>query len=220
MPLLGQIVTSEVMPILTRYSLKDNEFYFDRDPANFNCILNFYRTEKLHMTDEMCVLSYADDLKFWMIHEINMHICCVDKFHARRDTILTNIEKENATLGGEEGPEEDFGDGYFANYQKALWDLFENPQSSIAAKILSLISIGLVLASLVGMCLNTFTWLQVPGLITLSSNFTSKLIRLELTRSKTCCSLRWRTSMGSQWTTQSWRLLRQSASPTSLSSSY
>ena len=74
---------------------------------------------------------------------------------------MTNIEKENATLGGEEGPEEDFGDGYFANYQKALWDLFENPQSSIAAKILSLISIGLVLASLVGMCLNTFTWLQV-----------------------------------------------------------
>ena len=107
------------------------------------------------------MLSYADDLKFWMIHEINMHICCVDKFHARRDTILTNIEKENATLGGEEGPEEDFGDGYFANYQKALWDLFENPQSSVAAKILSLISIGLVLASLVGMCLNTFTWLQV-----------------------------------------------------------
>ena len=149
--------------ILNRYSLKDNEFYFDRDPANFNCILNFYRTEKLHMTDEMCVLSYADDLKFWMIHEINMHICCVDKFHARRDTILTNIEKENATLGGEEGPEEDFGDGYFANYQKALWDLFENPQSSIAAKILSLISIGLVLASLVGMCLNTFTWLQVTS---------------------------------------------------------
>ena len=206
--------------MLTRYSLKDNEFYFDRDPANFNCILNFYRTEKLHMTDEMCVLSYADDLKFWMIHEINMHICCVDKFHARRDTILTNIEKENATLGGEEGPEEDFGDGYFANYQKALWDLFENPQSSIAAKILSLISIGLVLASLVGMCLNTFTWLQVPGLITLSSNFTSKLIRLELTRSKTCCSLRWRTSMESQWTTQSWLLLRQSVLPTSLSSSY
>ena len=149
--------------MLNRYSLKDNEFYFDRDPANFNCILNFYRTEKLHMTDEMCVLSYADDLKFWMIHEINMHICCVDKFHARRDTILTNIEKENATLGGEEGPEEDFGDGYFANYQKALWDLFENPQSSIAAKILSLISIGLVLASLVGMCLNTFTWLQVTS---------------------------------------------------------
>merc|ERR1712032_1670423 len=190
-----------------------------------NCILNFYRTEKLHMTDEMCVLSYADDLKFWMIHEINMHICCVDKFHARRDTILTNIEKENATLGGEEGPEEDFGDGYFANYQKALWDLFENPQSSIAAKILSLISIGLVLASLVGMCLNTFTWLQVTSEPSFTLNQWTSLFhfisRVELTRSKTkIAGGRWRTSMESHRTTQSWPWSRQSALPTSLLSSY
>ena len=31
--------------------------------------------------------------------------------------------------------EEDFGDGYFAPYQKALWDLFEKPQSSWPAKV-------------------------------------------------------------------------------------
>ena len=154
----------DILELVDAYSLKDNEFYFDRDPANFNCILNFYRSQKLHMTDEMCVLSYAEDLKFWMVHEINMHICCVDKFHSRRDTILTSIEKENATLGGTEEVEVDFGDGFFAPHQKALYDLFENPQSSLAAKILSLISIGLVLASLVGMCLNTFTWLQTEDI--------------------------------------------------------
>ena len=162
-----------------------------------------------------------------------MHICCVDKFHARRDTILTNIEKENATLGGEEGPEEDFGDGYFANYQKALWDLFENPQSSVAAKILSLISIGLVLASLVGMCLNTFTWLQVspmcsewdgpvkntplPSYSFHSVNLTMfKFIMLQFKS----YARRWRTSMGSRRTIPSWPWWRPSALPTSLLSSY
>jgi potassium voltage-gated channel Shab-related subfamily B protein 2 len=150
-----------ILELVDTYSLKDNEFYFDRDPVNFNTILNYYRTEKLHYLDEICALNYADDLKFWMVHEINMHICCVDKFHARRDTILTNIEKDNAVMGGgDEEIEEDFGDGYFAPYQKAMWDLFEKPQSSFSAKVLSLISISLVLASLVGMCLNTFTWLQ------------------------------------------------------------
>ncbi len=32
---------------------QDNEFYFDRDPATFNCVLNFYRTERLHIIDEV-----------------------------------------------------------------------------------------------------------------------------------------------------------------------
>ena len=151
----------DILDLVDTYSLRDNEFYFDRDPINFNGILDYYRTEKLHLIDEICVLSYADDLKFWMIHEVHLNICCVDKFHARRDNILTNIEKANATLGGEtEEVVEDFGDGYFASYQQGLWDLFEKPETSFAAKVLSLVSIGLVLVSLVGMCLNTFTWLN------------------------------------------------------------
>ena len=73
---------------------------------------------------------------------------------------------------------EDFGTGYFVPYQRALWDLFEKPQSSHSAKMISLLStgrhqnsfsipsgypsIGLVLISTVGMCLNTFHWMQVP----------------------------------------------------------
>ena len=151
----------DILELVDTYSLNDNEFFFDRDPVNFNNVLNYYRTEKLHMIDEICALSYSDDLKFWMIQEINLHICCVDKFHSRKDTLLTNVEKDNAKLGGDVEEEvEDFGDGYFARYQQALWDLFEKPQSSLSAKILSLVSISIVLVSLVGMCLGTFTWLM------------------------------------------------------------
>ena len=58
---------------------------------------------------------------------------------------------------------EDFGSGYFVPYQRALWDLFEKPQSSHCAKMISLLSTGLVLISTVGMCLNTFHWMQVSG---------------------------------------------------------
>ena len=39
---------------------------------------------------------------------------------------------------------EDFGDGYFAGAQQTLWDLFEKPQTSFLAKLLSLWSIGWV----------------------------------------------------------------------------
>ena len=45
-------------------------------------------------------------------------------------------------MGGDDEVVEDFGDGYFAPYQKALWDLFEKPQSSFCAKLISLLSIG------------------------------------------------------------------------------
>ena len=59
--------------------------------------------------------------------------------------------------------EEDFGEGYFAQYQAALWDLFEKPQSSLAAKVVSIVSVSSVLISTVGMCFNTFEWMQIKG---------------------------------------------------------
>ena len=35
--------------------------------------------------------------------------------------------------------------GYFVPYQRALWDLFEKPQSSHCAKLISLLSTGISL---------------------------------------------------------------------------
>jgi hypothetical protein len=31
----------------------------------------------------VCILDFADDLEFWMIKELNLEICCLDKFNAR-----------------------------------------------------------------------------------------------------------------------------------------
>ena len=149
----------DILNLVDAYSLAHNEIYFDRDPITFNGILDFYRTDRLHVLDEICILDYQDDLEFWMIKELNLEICCVDKFNARREHIHAELEKDRHMQAVEEVVE-DFGEGYFAPYQRALWDLFEKPQSSLVAKLISILSLLMVLASTVGMCLNTFEWIQ------------------------------------------------------------
>ena len=106
--------------------------------------------------------------------------------------------------------EEDFGEGYFAQYQAALWDLFEKPQSSLAAKVVSIVSVSSVLISTVGMCFNTFEWMQIKGK-------TREYSRLRLVGN--VCLSYYQISPGSPATTRSWPWLRPAASPTSPSSS-
>ena len=42
-----------------------SRYFFDRLPRSFNTVLNFYRTGKLHVTDETPVLTFKEDLDYW-----------------------------------------------------------------------------------------------------------------------------------------------------------
>ena len=55
---------------------------------------------------------------------------------------------------------ENFGRGQCARYQKSVWDLMEKPESSRAAKIVSIISMSFVFVSIVGMVISTLPALQ------------------------------------------------------------
>ncbi len=147
------------MDICDAYSLVDNEYFFDRHPRSFNAILNFYRTGKLHVVDEMCVMAFSDDLDFWGIDEVYLESCCQNKFNTRKEHVVDEMKKEASNIKKE--VEEDFGDGRFAKYQKCLWDLIEKPHTSTAAKVISVISITFVVVSTIGMTLNTIPSVQV-----------------------------------------------------------
>ena len=123
-----------IMEICDDYNLMEMEFFFDRHPRSFATIINFYRTGKLHLVEEMCVLSFSDDMEYWGIDEIYLESCCQHKYHQKKEHVFEEIRKEAESLKASVDVE-DFGDGFFAKWRKKTWDLLEKPTTSMAARV-------------------------------------------------------------------------------------
>ncbi len=124
----------EIMEQCDAYSLVDNEYFFDRHPRSFKSILNFYRTQKLHVVDEMCVLAFSDDMEYWGIDELYLELCCQNKYNTRKEHVIEEMKKAAKDIRNDDDQEE-WGEGKCVDYQKFLWDLMEKPHTSFAAKV-------------------------------------------------------------------------------------
>ena len=67
-----------------------------RHPGIFSCIINFYRTGRLHIMEDICVLDYSQDLEYWGVDTIWLETCCETKFSARKQFIKDTSRKEKA----------------------------------------------------------------------------------------------------------------------------
>ena len=122
-----------LMELCDDYDLARMEFFFDRHPRSFSTILNFYRTGKLHLIEEMCVIAFHDDLLYWGVDEWYLESCCQHQYHAKKEHVYEDMRKEEESL--RERQPEDFGNGRFAGWRNKVWDLLEKPQTSRAARV-------------------------------------------------------------------------------------
>lgn len=158
---LGRLATcadpAKRLDLCDDYSVQRNEYFFDRDPTVFCYIFHFYRSGVLWIMDELCPLNYVEEIEYWGIHINYSHNCCRTLFHEHQDELKENIKVQRDLQAELErhDHEKHFEGKWLGNWRKKVWDLVENPYSSIPAKIIAILSSFFVLISVVTMCLST-----------------------------------------------------------------
>ena len=116
----------------------ENELYFDRDPSIFNNILNYYRSGKMHVLDNVCPIAFKDELEFWGLNEIVVENCCSLKFFIKKEEVLEEIKKFTPNENINELQEKKNvikKNCYFAIKEK-IWDILDRPETSNIAKVI------------------------------------------------------------------------------------
>lgn len=145
------------------YCVTNNEFFFDRDPTFFHYIFHLYYSNLLWVMESVCPIHFEEELEFWGLNLNDTPRCCRILYEEKVDEIRDQL-KVNKELMAEIEPvhnDEGFKTMFLGDFRKTLWDLMENPYSSVGAKFFAVLSTTLVLISIVAMTLNTVSELTV-----------------------------------------------------------
>ncbi|KAG5857050.1 potassium voltage-gated channel subfamily V member 1 [Anguilla rostrata] len=132
-------------------NLLENEFFFDRNAQAFRYIMNYYKTGHLHVMEELCAVSFLQEIEYWGIDELSIDACCRERYYRRKEMKESlDIRQEAETTGGEE---EDFSGVVCEGLRQRLWEVMEKPDSSPVAKTFGTLSMFFVVISIINMAL-------------------------------------------------------------------
>ncbi|XP_055365175.1 potassium voltage-gated channel subfamily S member 2 isoform X3 [Betta splendens] len=156
----------DILQVCDDYDVQQKEFYFDRNPGLFPYVLHFYQTGKLHIMEELCVFSFSQEIEYWGINEFFLDSCCSYRYHDRKlessrhrswddESDVSSVDTSVDEISDLNRDMQHFQEVRCGNVRKCLWLTLENPGYSIPSKLFSLLSIGVVLASIATMCINS-----------------------------------------------------------------
>lgn len=134
------------------------EFYFDRDPEAFKCILELYYYGEIHIKRGICPMRFMREMDYWEIDEEYLDECCISSLNEVQTELAEIAEKVKTIL---DDLEDDVRVTRGQKCQAFLWKLMEKPESSLASRIIAVVSFALILLSSVVMCVGTIPELQV-----------------------------------------------------------
>jgi len=142
---------TEILSLCDSFSLGTREFFFDRSPRIFENILGLYRKGELHLTESVCPRDFLGELEYWGLSALHLEPCCAYTLQ-RASWLLPIVDHGLDQLDEEPRP---FDGMCCAKLRNVIWKLFEDPNSSNAAKVLVIVSSGFLLASIVMLILST-----------------------------------------------------------------
>ncbi|CAL8285790.1 unnamed protein product [Lota lota] len=135
-----------------------NEFYFDRDPDAFKCIIDVYYFDEIHIKRGICPICFLKEMEFWKIDPSVLDECCKSDLSEKEvelkeiankvQLILDDMESEPPVSRSE-------------RCQRFLWKMMEKPGSSLVARVVAITSFLFILVSSMVMCVGTIPELQV-----------------------------------------------------------
>ncbi|XP_030047834.1 potassium voltage-gated channel subfamily V member 2 [Microcaecilia unicolor] len=145
-----------------------DEYFFDRDPAVFRHVYNFYYTGVLWVHHELCPHNFLEELHYWGVHIRHAPRCCRISFEERQDELREHLKVQRELCAEAEACEEWVrceNSGYdnmlpFGDQRRQLWNLMEKPSSSVTAKAVAVASSFFVLISVGALTLSTMEEMQ------------------------------------------------------------
>lgn len=147
-----------IFSVCDDYDPGKKEFYFDRDPDVFKCILDVYYFGEVHMKKGICPLCFQNEMEFWRVNLDLLDDCCKSLLSEKKEE-MEEIAVRVQTILDDLGV--DTTVSRWKRCQKFVWKFIEKPESSFPARVTAVLSFLFILVSSVVMCVGTIPELQV-----------------------------------------------------------
>ncbi|XP_034555633.1 potassium voltage-gated channel subfamily S member 3-like [Notolabrus celidotus] len=161
-----------ILELCDDYSPAEREYYFDRNPRVFLCVLNFYNTGQIHMMEELCVFSFSQEIEYWGIQELHLSSCCSNWYHERKEYIedrdwdtrsddpQPSLDSSFEELSALDKDMAKFKGAWCGEVRSYIWLRLEDPAHSTSSKIIAVASLSMVLTSIIAMCVHSMPEFQ------------------------------------------------------------